>query len=279
MNYYFSPHKMLSAPLCILLTLLCVNAFATEPEPPIDIWEDQVAKGYVLLIINPSQVQEVDIQQVLHQDGKVLQKEKIDFRKYKVAKAPQRLGLYKPDTEKRKQQKPQTKQLQLKIEFSDKARKELFSILEQKEVKIDPKQPESAQRFAVAIPVTSDQTRKMPDGYFATKFIANAKWRKGGVSPLHVEQWVHLKSAKGKVTPISLEEYSRYVDPVSKDIDANGRPTGVHIGRDSPEEIDIKDTKTSNAVPLGRLGGEPLEQREMRAKPVDKKTVDESNEQ
>ncbi len=278
MNYHFSPSKLLSIPLCILITLLCVKAFATEPEPPIDIWDEQVAKGHVLLIINPHLVQAVKVEQALYQDGKVLQQEKVDFRKYKVAKAPKRLGLYRPQTEERKEHEARTKRPYLKLEFSEQARKELFSLLERKEIKFKHSVPESEQRFAVAVPVMSFKARKMPDGYYASKFVANAKWRKGGVSPIHVEQWVYLKASKGRVTPISLEEYSRRVDPVSKSLDANDRPIKVHIGKGSPEEKDIKDTKRSMAVPLGRLGGEPLEQPERRTKAMEKKTVDESNE-
>jgi hypothetical protein len=254
------------------------GVFATEPEPPIDIWDNALVNGYVLLIINPSLVSEVNLQQLLYEDGKVMQKQKVDFRKFKVAKAPRRLGVYDAISDKGKQKRAPKKTPPFRIKFSDKARKELHSILQQKEIKLDQKQSEYKQRFAVAIPVMNLNSKKMPDGYYASKFVAIAAWRRGSKAPLHVEQWVYLQSSKGRVKPISLHAYSRRVDPAIKGIDADGKPIQLNTGKGGPKEIDINETKKSRAIPLGRLGGEPLEQEETRSKPVEKKTVDESNE-
>jgi len=284
MKYHSSPRNRIPTQPGSLITFLIVllfsntAAFATEPEPPIDFWDEEVTRGHVLLIINPSLVSEVNIQQLLHEDGKVLQRNEVDFRRYKVAKAPVRLNPYKLYDAKQKRKQHSTKPLKLKIKYSKKARKELHALLKRKEVKVDQKTPEFKQRFAVAVPVVSLKDKKIPDGYFASKFVANAKWRKGGVAPIHVEQWVYLKSSKGRVKAVSLAEYSRHVDPASKGIGANGKPIRLNIGKDGPEEKHIDDTKKHKAIPLGRLGGEPLEQPEKRAKSVEKKTVDESNE-
>ncbi len=284
MNSFISRTRLLKhfIAAAILSMTSITSSYATGLEPPIDFWGDNVLNGTLILVVDPALVTDLDVQFRAHKTGEVLSEQKLDLNKLESGKGPSRNILQNPtltNSQRTKIYGKTTRRTQ-RIEFShnQKMTAELMRKLKMRDVKADLRVPEAKRRFAVSIPLSRViDVKKMKPGYIATKFIATAQWRQGGKKPIYVEQWVYFNMSNGKIKPVSLDEYSRKVDPAVKDISIEGKPVLMNLGNDRAEDTPLSKTKMSKAIAIGRLDGEPLEVSERKTRSA-KRYVDESNE-
>lgn len=284
MNSFISRTRLLKhfIAIAILSMSSITSSFATGLEPPIDFWGENVLSGTLILVVDPALVTDLDVQFRAHKTGEVLSEQKLDLNKLESGKAPIRNILQNPTLTNSQRAriygKTARKPQGIRFTHNQKMTTELMRKLKMRDVKADLKMPEEKRRFAVSIPLSRViDTKKMKPGYIATKFIATAKWRQGGKKPIYVEQWVYFNMSDGKIKPVSLDEYSKKVDPAVKDISIEGKPVLMNLGKDRAEDTPLSRTKMSKAIAIGRLDGEPLEISQRKSRSTEK-YVDESNE-
>lgn len=94
-----------------------------------------------------------------------------------------------------------------------------------------------------------------PDAY-AQKITAEGQWALPGKNkPLHVERWFYFVVKKGEVTRIDAEEYGKITDPSEYGVGPDGQKIPINSGGGVKGKVPLQRTKSTPAVPLGRLGG------------------------
>lgn len=131
---------------------------------------------------------------------------------------------------------------------------------------------------SASIELRSKAVEELPPGYYAQKLTLQGKYKGSSSSrPLIVQQWFHFQKEAIGLKKLSLEEYSRSTDPNTEATDANGVKTNIHGGADIKGDTAIDKTKSSNALPLGRLGGERPEKQETRFDSANVKSEENEN--
>ena len=109
--------------------------------------------------------------------------------------------------------------------------------------------------------------KSLKPGAYSQKIVAEARWidEPKTSPPLTVQRRIYFVVAKGKAGSkgkarrITLQEYSRIVDPSAVAVGPGGKKVLVKVGRHREEKGSIKGTKGQLDRPLGALGGVPLE--------------------
>lgn len=92
-------------------------------------------------------------------------------------------------------------------------------------------------------------------GAYAQKITAEGQWALPGRNkPLHVEQWFYFVVKKGEVARIDAEEYGRINDPSEYSVGPDGQKIPINSGGGVKGKVPLQRTKSTPAVPLGRLG-------------------------
>ncbi|MCO6442260.1 MAG: hypothetical protein J5I81_14565 [Nitrococcus mobilis] len=116
---------------------------------------------------------------------------------------------------------------------------------------------------AVAVlPLRTETLTKMDDGIYAQKIIVTGalKGDKDAVRPIEVERWVYFRIAKGKLTPSSLTQYSRFVERPEPAVGPEGQTVLVEQGAAAEDAARAEQTKEFKPMPesfdqpLGRTG-------------------------
>ncbi|EAR21589.1 hypothetical protein [Nitrococcus mobilis] len=116
---------------------------------------------------------------------------------------------------------------------------------------------------AVAIlPLRTDTRTKMDDGVYAQKIIVTGalKGDKETVRPIEVERWVYFRVAKGKLTPASLTQYSRFIERPEPAVGPEGQTVLVEQGAAAEDAAGAQQTQEFKPMPesfdqpLGRTG-------------------------
>jgi hypothetical protein len=131
---------------------------------------------------------------------------------------------------------------------------------------------------SASIDLRNKAVEDLPPGYYAQKLTLQGKYKDSSSSrPLIVQQWFHFQKETTGLKKLSLEEYSRSTDANIEAIDANGVKTNIHGGADIKGDTAIDKTKSSKALPLGRLGGERPEKEETRLDSASVKSEENEN--
>lgn len=110
--------------------------------------------------------------------------------------------------------------------------------------------PERKGVVVASVSVDAESFRKLKNGVYAQKLLVSARWAQEGNSPFTTKTWTHLAVREGRPTPITLEEYSRAVDPPVKDIGSDGRPIEVRTGLQGPALPPLKRVEGSDDAAL-----------------------------
>lgn len=120
-----------------------------------------------------------------------------------------------------------------------------------------------SQGSRLEIPLTLQRglADDLEPGAYALKYmIQGQRTDVPGARPLRLQRWIYFL-VEDEVRPLTLEQYSAIVDPVSAGLDADGTRTLIQTGRDFAEDVDLSKTERAKAVPLGRMGGLVQEER------------------
>ena len=119
-----------------------------------------------------------------------------------------------------------------------------------------------------SVPVDAESFRKQKNGVYAQKLYVSAHWMNAGNGAFTTHTWTHMSVREGRPTPISIDEYSRAVDPPSKGLGTLGEPIEIRTGIQGPSLPPLKREKDSDdaAVKL-----DPRELERMRANQAEEK--------
>lgn len=246
------------------LVFASVPAFAVGPEAPVDFVDAYLPKGYLLLVMEPEQLVEVDTMRAVYRDGESLSREKVEWRSLKMLEynAP----ITKPDSfryrapDDRQRSSTQSALDDVRIPEIDSARAMPNLTLARPGAPLILKD-ERPKRIGALIPLQPESHRGLKDGAYAERFAVQA--RIAGNSdkgkPLTMVRWVHFIVRDGQTRYVDQAEYSRMVDPPMETLDGAGQKVLVNSGRSIKADVSLERTRKNRAVPLGRLGGVALE--------------------
>lgn len=248
--------------LFLAWALLCtLPARAIGPETPVDFLDVYVPKGFMLLLVEPGQVVDLQVMRIVHQDGKPLQREKVEWKTLRMLDYTAPLARpgdfqYREPNEQRKAERPRLQAVPDSLPFIDTARPlpDLRLADSDAPVVVSDAPP---RRVGILIPLTSPAQRRLKDGAYAEKFVARARLTGGSAKrkPLTMTRWSHFVMRDQQAHFISQAEYSRMVDPPSDGVDGAGEKIQLNLGRSVKAAVPIERTRKTRAVPLGRLGG------------------------
>jgi hypothetical protein len=236
---------MFRVPLLLALTSLCTPVWAIGPEAPVDFLDVYRAKGFMLMVIEPAQVVDIELMRIVHQDGEPLVREKVEWRQLRMLEytapitGPEHFQYRDP-----REKKPVSKPAAVRLPPIETARTSSDLKLAQPSNKIAIKEG-PPRRVAVLIPLQTPAQAELKDGVYAEKFVARVRLagEPDKSKPLTMLRWSHFLMQARKPRFISQAEYSRLVDaPVG----------GLNLGRDVKAEVPIDKTERSFAVPLQR---------------------------
>jgi hypothetical protein len=241
---------------------------AIGPETPVEFVVDYMAEGYMVMVIEPAAVAELNVTRLIYRDGEPVVRERLVLNELKTQDytrpftkpedfqyrapdegappKPQREGKLEP--QKLRQDAPANVEAQQTLQRLAKP-----SVAAQRQAIVDG----PPKRFGVLIPLVVDSFMKLEDGPYAEKFVAEARLvgedPKG--KPLTVIRWAHFIMTERQPRFVSPEEYSRIVDPPTEGVDPLGQKIELNLGRGAAAQMPLEKTKLNAAVPLGRLGG------------------------
>lgn len=146
---------------------------------------------------------------------------------------------------------------------------------------------EDGEPGAVAVlPLRADTLRKMDDGIYAQKIVVTGalKGDKEAVRPIEVERWVYFRVAKGKMIPVSLTQYSRFVGRSEPAVGPEGQTVLVEQGAAAEDAAGAQQTQEFKPMPesfdqpLGRTGGGASERPDEERQDRQKADMSEANE-
>lgn len=258
-----------AAALVALALLAPIPACAIGPEAPVDFLDVHRARGYMVLLVEPDQVVELQVMRVIHRDGEPLSREQVEWKalrmfdytapitgpgafRYREPRAPDRpprVAAAAPPIE-RALPRPDLRLARAGVPA--------------------PVRDEAPRRVGVLIPLQTAAMRTLADGAYAERFVAQARLagQPAGRKPLTMVRWSHFTVRDGRPAFISQDEYSRLVDAPQPGVDgAEGRVL-LNTGRDIRVDIPVEQTPRNRAVPLGRLGGLVPEREASRPQPA-----------
>lgn len=262
-------HALRASALAALAMLGAAPANAIGPEAPVDFLDVYLARGYMLLVIEPEQIVELQVMRIVHQDGEPRVREEVDWTAMRMFDytAP----ITGPDDfqyrEPRERGKPERdrKPPARELPAIDSARPRPDLRLARSDA---PAVASDAlpRRVGILIPLESAAMRELTDGAYAEKFVARARLpgQAAGVKQLTMVRWSHFVMRGGKPSFIGQDEYSRLVDPPSDGVDGSGGKIQLNLGRGIQADVAVEKTEKNRAVPLGRLGGVVPEREESR---------------
>jgi hypothetical protein len=248
--------------LSVALLIVAGRAAAIGPEAPVDFVDVYLPKGYMLLVMEPSQIVDIDVVRAVHRDGEPLSRVQVPWKSLRMLDyvapitGPEHFRYRDPDErDKRPSAKaavrvpdPETAQARPALELARPG--EALVVRD-----------ERPKRVGALIPLAPESHRDLKDGAYAERFTVRAHLAGAGArdKPVTMARWVHFVVRGGKVNYIDAAEYSRLVDPASEALDSAGDKGLVNTGRAIKAEVPLERTKHYRAIPLGRLGGVSVE--------------------
>jgi hypothetical protein len=246
--------------LSLLLALAALPAFAIGPEAPVDFVDVYLPKGYLLMVMQPEQLTEVEAMRTVYRDGEPLSRAPIEWRSLKMLdyNAP----ITKPDSFRYRvpgeaeRSAAETSRLYVRVPEIESAQARPSLVLARPGAALVLRD-ERPKRVGALIPLQPESHRALKDGAYAERYTVRA--RIAGNSdkgkPLTMVRWVHFVVRDGQVRYIDQAEYSRMVDPPTDALDGAGGKIQVNTGRGIKADVPLERTRHHRAVPLGRLGG------------------------
>lgn len=262
--------------------LASAPGFAIGPETPVEFVADYMAEGYMVMVVEPAAVAELNVMRLIYRDGEPVVREQLVLNELKTQdytapltkpedfqyRSPDEAAPPKPQREGRleplklRQDGPANVETQQTLQRLSKP-----SIAPQRQAVVEG----PPKRFGVLIPLVVESMTKLEDGPYAEKFVAEARLvgedPKG--KPLTVIRWAHFIMTERQPRFVSPEEYSRIVDPSASGVDPLGQKIELNTGRGAASKIPLEKTKLNAAVPLGRFGGAQSEQPDVAAPSVE----------
>lgn len=253
--------RAVRAPALLALTLFGASpAGAIGPETPVDFLDAYVAKGFMLLVIEPEQVASLQVLRIIHQDGEAVTREQVEWKRLRMfdytapITGPEAFQ-YRDPREHRKLQIKRLESVPSQLPSIDSAQSlpDLRLANGGSPVVASDAPP---HRVGVLIPLESRAQRELEDGAYAEKFLARALLAGESATrkPLTMVRWSHFVMRDQVPRFISQAEYSRMIDPPTDGVDGSSGKIQLNLGRDVKADVPIEKTKLNRAVPLGQLG-------------------------
>ena len=255
---------LLRCALCFGLALAAAPAIAIGPEAPVDFVDVYLPKGYLLMVMEPEQLVDVDVMRVVFRDGEPLSRAPIEWRSLKMLNynapitRPDSFRYRAPD-ERDSRSAPNTR-YDVRVPDVESAQKMPTLTLARPGTPLVLRD-ERPKRVGALIPLQPESHRELKDGAYAERYTVRARIagnsEKG--KPLTMVRWVHFVVDGGQTRYIDQSEYSRMVDPPEDALDGAGSKIQVNTGRSIKADVPLERTRRNRAVPLGRFGGVTLE--------------------
>ena len=255
--------RQLRLVLCAALLVLLFAAppaGAIGPEAPVDFLDVYAIKGFMLLVIEPEQIVNLEVIRLVYQDGEPMRREEVEWKRLRMLDYT--VPITGPDDfqyrDPREHRKPGINRLQSvpsQLPSIDSA--QLLPDLRLASGDIPVVASDAPpHRVGVLIPLESKAQRELKDGAYAEKFIARARLAGESATgkPLTMMRWSHFVMRDQQPRFISQAEYSRMFDPPTYGVDSFGGKIELNLGRDVKADVPIEKTKLNRAVPLGQLG-------------------------
>ena len=259
----FASSASRAAAMALCVTFAAIPARAIGPEAPVDFDDSYVGKGYLVLVMEPKLVTDVELVRAVYRDGEGLSRQPVKWRELRMFEyttpvtGPGHFQYRDP----KEVDSRESKAAEAPAQPAPPAPLESVKPVPQLEL-ARPGTPlvvkdEKPRRVGVLVPLDLDRHRQFKDGAYAEQYVARARLagESDKTKPLSMARWVHFVVRDGKVSYVSPLEYSRLVDPPSDALDGAGGKVQVNAGRGTKADVPLERTKTSLAVPLGRLGG------------------------
>lgn len=248
------------ATVALCVTFAGIPARAIGPEAPVDFDDRYVGRGYLVLVLEPRLLTDVELVRAVYRDGEGLSRAPVKWRELRMFEyttpvtGPGHFQYRDPNERDRKE--AATAEMPAQPTPLESVRPIPRPELARPGTPLVVKD-ERPRRVGVLLPLDLERHRQLKDGAYAEQYVARA--RLAGESektkPLSMARWVHFVVRDGKVSYVSPIEYSRLVDPPTDALDGAGGKIQVNAGRGTKANVPLERTKTSLAVPLGRLGG------------------------
>ena len=264
---------MFRIPLLLALVLFGVPARAIGPEAPVDFLDVYAAKGFMLMVVEPDQVVDVELTRTVHRDGEPLAQEKVDWRQLRMLDytapitGPEHFQYRDP---RERKSGVAEKSVQRRLPSIDSARPRPDLKLAEPNTKVTAKEG-PPRRVGVLIPLEAPSQVELKEGAYAEKFAARVRLagEAENAKPLSVVRWSHFVIKDRKPRFVSQAEYSRMVDPPSEGLNGAGRRIQLSLGRDVKSDVPIERTERNFALPLQHGAGAVVPERDD-SRPCDK---------
>lgn len=249
--------SMFRRSILLVLALFGLPAAAIGPETPVDFLDVYFSRGFMLMVVEPDQVVDVELTRIVHQDGEPLAREKVDWRQLRMMEYTAPITdpghfQYRNPHEK----KLTAKSIQIRLPPIDTARPQPNLRLAEPSNKINVKEG-PPHRVGVLIPLEAATQVDLKDGVYAEKFTARVRLvgESEKAKPLTMARWSHFVIKERKPRFISQAEYSRIVDPPVEGLDSAGEKIQLNLGRGLKSDVPIERTKRNFAVPVQQQTG------------------------
>ena len=274
---------MFRMPVLLALALFGLPAGAIGPEAPVDFLDVYAARGFMLMVVEPDQVVDVELTRTVHQDGEPLARENVEWRQLRMMEytapitRPEHFQYRDP---REKKASAAEKSAQLRLPSIDSARLRPDLKLAEPGTRITAKEG-PPRRVGVLIPLQTASQLELKDGVYAEKFAARVRLagEAENAKPLSVVRWSHFVIKDRKPRFVSQAEYSRLVDPRSEGLSSTGRKIQLNLGRDVKADVPIEKTERNFALQVQHGTGALMPERDD-SRPCDKssKLCDEAQE-
>lgn len=249
-----------TAAVALCVTFAAIPARAIGPEAPVDFDDSYVGKGYLVLVVEPRLVTDVELVRAVYRDGEGLSRQSVKWRELRMFEyttpvtGPGHFQYRDPNERDRKEAATAEMPAQPTPLESVKPTPQPELARPGTPLVVKDERP---RRVGVLVPLDLDRHRQLRDGAYAEQYVVRARLagESDKTKPLSMARWVHFVVRDGKVSYVSPLEYSRLVDPPSDALDGAGSKIQVNAGGGTKANVPLERTKTSLAVPLGRLGG------------------------
>lgn len=245
----------------LLLLFGAPPAGAIGPETPVDFLDVYSPKGFMLLLIEPKQIANLQVMRIVHRDGEPMLREDVEWKQLRMLDytAP----ITRPGDFQYRDPNEQPKSDSNRLQPAPDPLPSIDAARPLSDLRLGNSDTAAAasdapvRRVGVLIPLETKAQHTLKDGVYAEKFIARAhligESAKG--KPLTMTRWSHFVMRDQQVRFINPAEYSRLVDPPSGGVDGSGEKIQLNFGRGVKAAVPIERTKKYRAVPLGQLGG------------------------
>jgi hypothetical protein len=254
----------IAATVALCVTFAGLPARAIGPEAPVDFDDVYVGRGYLVFVLEPKLVTDLELVRAVYRDGEGLSRTPVKWRELRMFEyttpvtGPGHFQYRDPSDRDRKE--AATAEAPAQPMPLESVKPAPLPELARPGTPIVVKD-ERPRRVGVLVPLDLDRHRQLKDGAYAEQYVARARLagESDKTKPLSMARWVHFIVRDGKVSYVSPIEYSRLVDPPSDALDGAGGKIQVNAGRGAKADVPLERTKSSPAIALGRLGGVPPE--------------------